>query len=154
MSKPSRRTLESALDLPTTHRRFIAGDGNGHLKGEEREVTWEHRNEENDFESGRGSGSEPTPVPVEANGATGGYSEPRAEGHRHPAERRSAPYGYVRPEAVGRRVLVPLTTRLTLETADALRRAGLENRIHGLAPATVQEIVEEAITQWLDRAET
>ena len=46
-------------------------------------------------------------------------------------------------------LLVPLTTRLQPATAVALRRAGLEQRLRGQNPATVQEIAEEAITAWL-----
>jgi hypothetical protein len=45
--------------------------------------------------------------------------------------------------------LVPLTTRLSLSTAAALKRAGLEQRLYGRQPATVQEIAEEAIRAWL-----
>ena len=46
-------------------------------------------------------------------------------------------------------VLVPLTTRLHPETALALKRASLEQRLRGLNPATVQEIVEQSVTHWL-----
>ena len=46
-------------------------------------------------------------------------------------------------------VLVPLTTRLHPETALALKRASLEQRLRGLSPATVQEIVEQSLTHWL-----
>ena len=46
-------------------------------------------------------------------------------------------------------VLVPLTTRLHPETALALKRASLEQRLRGLSPATVQEIVEQSVTHWL-----
>lgn len=45
--------------------------------------------------------------------------------------------------------LVPLTTRLQPETADALRRAYLERKLDGFANATQQEIVEEALQIWL-----
>lgn len=46
-------------------------------------------------------------------------------------------------------LLVPLTTRLQPKTAAALKRAGLEQRLRGRKPATVQEIAEEAIQKWL-----
>ena len=46
-------------------------------------------------------------------------------------------------------VLVPLTTRLHPEIALALKRASLEQRLRGLSPATVQEIVEQSVTHWL-----
>lgn len=47
-------------------------------------------------------------------------------------------------------LLIPLTTRLTPATATALKRAGLEQRLYGRKPATVQEIAEEAIKEWLN----
>lgn len=46
-------------------------------------------------------------------------------------------------------LLVPLTTRLRASTAEALRRAYLEQRLHRRAPATQQEIVEAALAAWL-----
>ena len=46
-------------------------------------------------------------------------------------------------------VLVALTTRLDQETALALKRASLEQRLRGLSPATVQEIVKQSVTHWL-----
>jgi hypothetical protein len=47
-------------------------------------------------------------------------------------------------------LLVPLTTRLTPVTASALKRAGLEQKLYGRKPSTVQEIAEEAIKSWLE----
>lgn len=46
-------------------------------------------------------------------------------------------------------LLVPLTTRLSPSTAAALKRAGLEQKLYGRQPSTVQEIAEEAIRSWL-----
>lgn len=46
-------------------------------------------------------------------------------------------------------LLVPLTTRLQPRTAAALKRAGLEQKLRGRKPSTVQEIAEEAIQKWL-----
>ncbi len=46
-------------------------------------------------------------------------------------------------------MLVPLTTRLSPSTAAALKRAGLEQKLYGRQPGTVQEIAEEAIKEWL-----
>lgn len=46
-------------------------------------------------------------------------------------------------------LLIPLTTRLQPSTAVALKRAGLEQRLNGAKPATVQEIAEVAIARWL-----
>lgn len=46
-------------------------------------------------------------------------------------------------------LLVSLTTRLSPATAEALRRAALEQRLHRRRPHTQQEIVEAAVRQWL-----
>jgi hypothetical protein len=46
-------------------------------------------------------------------------------------------------------LLVPLTTRLSPSTAAALKRAGLEQKLYGREPGTVQEIAEDAIRSWL-----
>ena len=44
---------------------------------------------------------------------------------------------------------MPITTRLQPETVETLRRTCLERRLAGTAPATLQEIVEEAVQTWL-----
>ena len=49
-------------------------------------------------------------------------------------------------------LLVPLTTRLQPRTAAALKRAGLEQKLRGRKPSSVQEIVEIAIQTWLRSA--
>jgi hypothetical protein len=46
-------------------------------------------------------------------------------------------------------VLVPVTIRLPHRTAQALRRAYLEQRLKHAKPDTQQEIVEEALGDWL-----
>lgn len=48
-------------------------------------------------------------------------------------------------------VLVPVTIRLQHRTAQALRRAHLEQRLKHAKPDTQQEIVEEALGDWLVR---
>ncbi len=48
-------------------------------------------------------------------------------------------------------VLVPVTIRLPHRTAQALRRAYLEQRLKYAKPDTQQEIVEEALSEWLSR---
>jgi hypothetical protein len=45
--------------------------------------------------------------------------------------------------------LVSLTTRLSPATAEALRRAALEQRLQRRRPHTQQEIVEAAVRHWL-----
>jgi hypothetical protein len=46
-------------------------------------------------------------------------------------------------------LLVSLTTRLSPATAEALRRASLEQRLKRRRPHTQQEIVEAAVRHWL-----
>ena len=46
-------------------------------------------------------------------------------------------------------VLVPVTIRLPHRTAQALRRAYLEQRLKHAKPDTQQEIVAEALGDWL-----
>ena len=48
-------------------------------------------------------------------------------------------------------VLVPVTIRLPHRTAQALRRAYLEQRLRRAQPDTQQKIVEEALGTWLIR---
>jgi len=48
-------------------------------------------------------------------------------------------------------VLVPVTVRLPHRMAQALRRAHLEQRLKHAKPDTQQEIVEEALGDWLLR---
>jgi hypothetical protein len=45
--------------------------------------------------------------------------------------------------------LIAITTRLQARTADALRRAYLEQKLNRREPATQQEIIELAVQQWL-----
>ena len=47
-------------------------------------------------------------------------------------------------------LLVPLTTRLKPETADALRCACLEQKLARKTPNTQQEIIELALADWLE----
>jgi hypothetical protein len=48
-------------------------------------------------------------------------------------------------------MLVPVTTKLRRRTVQALRRAYLEQKLRDLKPATQQEIVEQAVSEWLKR---
>ena len=100
--------------------------------------------------------AEQEPVPVEdSNPTTDVAFEPaRNERRRKSATAHSAATINKAPENHGAgmtlgNVLVPLTTRLHPETALALKRASLEQRLRGFSPATVQEIVEQSVTHWL-----
>ena len=71
---------------------------------------------------------------------------------RKPAEPQAlasaeAPIGVFESEI--RPLLVPLTTRLSPATAEALRRASLELRLERRKAHTQQEIVEAAVRHWL-----
>lgn len=46
-------------------------------------------------------------------------------------------------------VLVPITIRLPHRTVQTLRRAHLEQRLNHAKPDTQQEIIEEALSDWL-----
>ena len=48
-------------------------------------------------------------------------------------------------------VLVPVTIRLQHRTAQALKRAYLEQKLRHAKPDTLQEIGEEAFAQWLTK---
>lgn len=65
---------------------------------------------------------------------------------------KSKPKQQISAEGMIPPVLVPLTTRLHPEVADALRRANLERRLKRQEPQTVQEIVEVALRTWLVEA--
>jgi hypothetical protein len=44
---------------------------------------------------------------------------------------------------------VPLTTRVRSDFATALKRASLQRQLDGVAPNTLQDILEEALEPWL-----
>jgi hypothetical protein len=45
--------------------------------------------------------------------------------------------------------LVPLTARIPAEKFQALKRASFERQLQGVAPNSIQDIVDEALTPWL-----
>ena len=49
-------------------------------------------------------------------------------------------------------ILVPVTFGLQHRTAQALKRAALEQKLKHLRPDKLQEIGEEAITEWLEKS--
>jgi hypothetical protein len=72
----------------------------------------------------------------------------RAKGSRRSSRGRS-PEGAPEASEILDQVLVPVTIRLQRRVAQALRRAYLEQRLRHAKPDTQQEIVEEAIADWL-----
>ena len=75
--------------------------------------------------------------------------EPRPRAGRRVTRHRSSQEGPEASELLDQ-VLVPVTIRLQHRTAQARRRAYLEQRLKHAKPDTQQEIVEEAIQLWLE----
>jgi hypothetical protein len=46
---------------------------------------------------------------------------------------------------------VPVGARIRTELAVALKRASLERQLQGIEPNSIQDILEEALTPWLER---
>ncbi len=70
---------------------------------------------------------------------------------RPPARRKREEAPVAAEPAFHGELLVPLTTRIRPATANALRRALLEQKLRHAKPATQQEIVEEALAAWLEK---
>lgn len=81
----------------------------------------------------------PVAVPPGENTAT---RQPRARRRRQAKEQPQA-------TEILDQMLVPVTIRLQRKTAQALKRAHLEQRLNQAKPDTQQEIVEEALGDWL-----
>lgn len=76
--------------------------------------------------------------------------EPQAKSIRQRSSARSRLSIQLEEEEPMAPILAPLTTRLYPATADALRRACLEQRLRRRKPHTQQEIVELAVRGWLE----
>jgi hypothetical protein len=101
---------------------------------------------------------EPTPMQTVAPAIADdsqAISKPRKRRVPRPSTRTQQPESDVThqqtPPSLLGALLVPLTTRLQPNTADALRRAYLEQKLSRRQPATQQEIVEAALADWLIR---
>jgi hypothetical protein len=157
MTKPNRRTIDAALSIPALHRNFIAGQPSSDplpptatppVADAAPTIAAAH-------ELSPASVIDGAPATV----AAGETAEPAARrSSRRPTAHTARPQPAHRPSAAPtgsffspRSLLIPLTTRVTVETGAALRRASLENRLTGRTPATVQEIAELAIGEWLER---
>jgi hypothetical protein len=68
-------------------------------------------------------------------------------------EAKARPRRSSRPQAISQplahKVTMSVTTRLEQRTADALRRAHLEQKLKAMQPSTQQEIIEIAVQGWL-----
>jgi len=140
-----RRSLTDALELTPDKMAFIKGSSGDQTSPAEVPDNSPLIAEEGAF-------------PAEDSNPTGDvvFESARSERSRKPATARSAvtinkaPKNYGAGMTLGN-VLIPLTTRLHPETALALKRASLEQRLRGFSPATVQEIVEQSVTHWLQK---
>ncbi len=74
-------------------------------------------------------------------------------GQAKPKSARRSSRGHLQPEAteILDEVLVPVTIRLPRRISQALRRAYLEQKLKNAKPDTLQEIGEEAMTNWLNK---
>ncbi len=67
-----------------------------------------------------------------------------------PTKEQSFVYGERKPPtAVAQPARVSVSTRMRSDFATALKRASLERQLQGLAPNTLQDILEEAVEPWL-----
>ncbi|MCI0332347.1 MAG: hypothetical protein L0228_03875 [Planctomycetes bacterium] len=93
-------------------------------------------------------------VPVVELAAEASSNFPETQPVKNPSVKRTQP---IQDDPIARSTttpanddyLVAITTRLQARTADALRRAYLEQKLNRCEPATQQEIIELAVQQWL-----
>ncbi len=132
-----RRSLGAALDLSPEKRAFIQG---GPVPPKSAPVA--PKIEPPRVEAAAETLGEPTPPQVER------AEQPARRSRSRRQMRAPLPRGDEFMLGIAN-LLVPLTTRLQPTTAAALKRAGLEQKLRGQSPGTVQEIAEEAIQSWL-----
>ena len=129
-----RRSIGAAFDLTPEKRAFIAGQAKTNAsptvappaKADEKTIEVEVSPKENPM------ASEPVPARTRRSARRSNQQTPGAS-------------------EVLDQVLVPVTIRLPHRTAQALRRAYLEQRLKHAKPDTQQDIVEEALGDWLSR---
>lgn len=137
----SRRSLNSAFAMPDAALAFIHDTSS--QAGEQQSSP------SNGMETSKRL-SAPTAVERRTSLAGGAKQEVRLRHTRGATGEGDSDHAVARPSLLGE-VRVPLTTRLQSATADALRRANLEQRLKRLRPATQQDIVEIAVHEWLKR---
>jgi hypothetical protein len=71
----------------------------------------------------------------------------QARGEAQPVPAAPPPPAVPQPQALAD--LVPLTTRMRRDYAQALKRASLERQLAGEMPNTMQDILEQALEPWL-----
>ena len=95
---------------------------------------------EEDFVYGRSGNEAEEPGSVEQDPPA--HEKMTAESQQHTPTQDSR----ILPQFAGR---VPITTRTRPEVASAVKRAALTRQLDGIVPYSVQDIVEEALEQWL-----
>ena len=78
------------------------------------------------------------------------YGKKKPSGSTSSAEsapRTAAAASPILPQMTGR---IPVTTRCRPEVASATKRVSLQRQLAGIEPYTVQDIMEQALEQWLD----
>ncbi len=124
-----RRTLGDSLEMTPSQRAFIQGNG----------------------------GAKPIEAPpiVTTEQATAEEPIQKTSRPRRPARPRAAGSELQMPKSINSetpfidQILVPLTTRIRPETANALKRVCLEQKLSRRRPDSAQEIVDLALSHWL-----
>ncbi len=136
-----RRSIDEALTLPAEAVAFI--HGNQAIKTAEADAS------RGSAKAGRkpGPASEETQEPEDSSRNTE-QPKKRVGRRRRTQQVEKTADSQAEPGLVGQ-LLVPVTTRLRPKTAEALRRACLEQKLSGRRPHTQQDIIEAAAQAWL-----
>lgn len=95
------------------------------------------------------SPKEEAKAPVEPEMAAAPSELSPSEPKDSPVRRSRSRVSVSTPQPMNGKVFISVTTRLEQGTANALRRAYLEQKLKGALPATQQEIIEIALQAWL-----
>jgi hypothetical protein len=124
-----RRTLGDSLEMTPSQKAFIQGNGGAQPIDAAPIVTNERATAEE---------------PVQKTSRPKRPARPRAAGSELPvAKSLDSETPYID------QILVPLTTRIRPETANALKRVCLEQKLSRRRPDSAQEIVDLALSHWL-----
>lgn len=128
------RTLTNALEMTPEKLAFIRSGSQGNAAPEEPPV---HARVSVDT-------SQTPPLDPEPS-----IEKPDAERQAKRPSRRVAKERRVEQRTLVSGLRMSITTKLEPETVEALRRICLERRLEGVLPFTLQDIVEEAVSEWL-----
>ena len=141
----NRRSLSAALDMSPEQRAFISGSASPSTNDQPRSET--PQSAEPDSQSNIGVSKSGRSLETDV----AQMPEPRRLPASTPNPRKRTDKLLPDDDSIVwiAQMLVPLTTRLHPTTAAALKRAGIEQKLRGQKPGTVQEIAEGAIANWL-----